>query len=32
MGGVNPRIFFASRTIRLREGQSIRPSKPAAAA
>jgi hypothetical protein len=32
MGGVNPRIFFASRTIRLREGQSIKPSKPTAAA
>lgn len=31
MGGVKPRIFFASRRMRLREGQSMRLSKPAAA-
>jgi len=31
IGGVMPRIFFASRTMRLRDGQSIRLSRPAAA-
>jgi len=32
MGGVKPRILFASLINRLREGQSIRPSRPIAAA
>ena len=31
IGGVRPRIFFVSRMMRRREGQSIRLSKPAAA-